>query len=1539
MRHSKYILLLSVVYLLQSHLPIHSQSALLETLSEYEIIDIDVLISQKKKSLQQFQTLDLGKYGSYSLEIYDNQLLSEKYKVKRSTNDGILVNSHAAARTYIGKVQGNTKSTVALTLNGNFLHGFIKVDGKEINIEPLRYYQNNASEEDIVIYDSADQEHKHTVHCGLDHKLEQQFKESLEQQKVNKSVFDGCIEVDMAIASDYLMYEHYGNSVNVENHAIAMLNAAQTNYDTEFVDEIRFNLVEQFISECPTCDPWTASTDTETLLKDFREWAANTWENTVDQSSLWSKRDFERNGNTSANGLAFVNTICTSHSSLILEDNDTANRKRVLFSHELGHNFGAVHDETNTNFIMSTPLIETNEWSAESKEDINSRYLRFPCLTGCERSQNVVADFDIEFIGACVPVNVQFRNKSFGELDSVKWIFPGGNPTYSTELEPIVNYGVGGTFDVRLEIFGSNGTSDVLERSDVVSFGQNPISEFSFDLSNDTTVIFSVDRPLDNTTYSWDFGDGFTSNERDPIHIYQTLDSITATLTMTNNCGASTFTTSVSKEKLKPKADFISSDRFACIGEPIQFTNLSENADSVSWFFEGGTPFNTGDNNPIVVYDKLGSYAVGLIAISEIGADTILASAYSIIDPVPVSGFTYKKMGKTVSFTQTSQYARALKWNFGDGNISDEIHPTHTYAEAGNYTVSLVVENICQVSTAAQIIEIESEMPVPDFTSSSTELCEKGSVLFTNLSTSATKYQWEFEGGSPTTSTEESPIIAYMVPGTFSVKLTASNDDGSVDIIKEELISIYPEPVVDFDFTINGKTVEFTNKSLHLQSAQWSFGDGLSSTSNNASHEYSESGTYEVSLVGANNCGFATVYKTVTIDVELPFASFGANTNDLCAGSVVGFASSAQNATSVKWIFEGGIPATSTSERPAVLYISKGDYDVTLIATNQNGSDTLIFENYITVTQVPTAAYELNQDGLSITFDNQSSAADEYFWNLGDGSFSTDVDPIHTYSVEGTYTVMLRASNGCGSSEISQTVSVADTTTNLAEPDSSQVVIDFSISASEVCRGAEVVLTNLSIGIDSSFWRLNDELTIQEGSLLLTKTGLNTVSMIAYRDGKSTSIEKEISVIGVPVPDFTFQRVGDTNEISFQNLSTEAESYIWSFGDRFSSAFENPSHTYEQDIPYTVTLNASNSCSSAVTQKVVDLSIKDKPDALFSVSKSTVCRGQSVTFSSLDTIATDFEWIFDGSAIKASDLSQVTVQYDDVGSFDVLYIASNFNGSDTTFLDDFILVSDAPEVDFKYALDGGVVNFTATDIIGATYNWDFGDGSGSTDVRPSHTYSGPGDYDVVLTVDLACGQISISDRVKVESNVILPQGAFSITNSRVNVGGRIRFSSLSKNTNTVEWYFEGASPGTSVEESIIVQYDQAGVFDVMLIATNQFGVDTVFKEDFITVEAAGLEAAETRDFVIESENESEVQLTVLPNPFYDEMLVSVEAMELSKGEFYLLNSAGVLVHNESFIVRDKQHTFRLRQPDLSSGLYIARIIVGEQLIQQKIIKL
>lgn len=153
--------------------------------------------------------------------------------------------------------------------------------------------------------------------------------------------------------------------------------------------------------------------------------------------------------------------------------------------------------------------------------------------------------------------------------------------------------------------------------------------------------------------------------------------------------------------------------------------------------------------------------------------------------------------------------------------------------------------------------------------------------------------------------------------------------------------------------------VTFTDTSTNSPTSwSWNFGDGGTSTVKNPSHTYTAQGTYTVTLTATNASGSdgetKTNYITVTAP-QPPVAAFTASATNISAGGSVTFTDQSTNTpTSWSWTFEGGTPATSTAKNPVVTYATAGVYDVTLVATNAQGSDTEAKVDYITVT---TASY------------------------------------------------------------------------------------------------------------------------------------------------------------------------------------------------------------------------------------------------------------------------------------------------------------------------------------------------------------------------------------------------------------------------------------------------------------------------------------------------------------------------------------------------------------------------------------------------------
>ena len=149
---------------------------------------------------------------------------------------------------------------------------------------------------------------------------------------------------------------------------------------------------------------------------------------------------------------------------------------------------------------------------------------------------------------------------------------------------------------------------------------------------------------------------------------------------------------------------------------------------------------------------------------------------------------------------------------------------------------------------------------------------------------------------------------------------------------------------------------------------------------------------------------------TVNCGQQQGQSSFDVSDKDICEKFCISFFdSSSNNPVSWEWIFPGGVPSSSTNQNPAnICYDVPGLYDVTLITTNANGSDTLTLQNYITVYATPPFP-TITQLGYTLT----SSSANSYQWQLNATDIPGATNQSYTVLQSGYYTVVVRDSNGC----------------------------------------------------------------------------------------------------------------------------------------------------------------------------------------------------------------------------------------------------------------------------------------------------------------------------------------------------------------------------------------------------------------------------------------------------------------------------------------------------------------------------------------------
>ncbi|HMS99511.1 MAG TPA: PKD domain-containing protein [Saprospiraceae bacterium] len=1115
--------------------------------------------------------------NNWDLTLFDSEIISANYSARIATANGILQERAPSVLALNGYTRQGGRAS--LTFADNFIYGYVEADGTTYFIEPLYHQTRTPSTDQFIIYTAADilDDEEHTCATDSPEKIGHEHDHGSEQ--ANRAGL--CFEVEYAIANDFLMFQAYGTSNGVQNHAIGVLNNVQTNYDDEFADEIQFVIVEQFVSTCSTCDPWTNSTVAENVLNSFTDWAPGGFAFNHDIGSIWTDRDF--NGSTI--GIAWVGALCTPIQYNALQDfSSNANLKRVMVAHEFGHNFDASHDASGSPHIMAPSVQNTTTWSAVSKTDMQNFYNSVNCLDFCPSVVAPQANFSFNVTTECAPGTVQFTNQSTGTITSYEWEFEGGTPSTSSQQNPTITYNNPGTFSVTLTV--SNGPfSNTLEIIDEIVIFPVPDANFTYDINGNEVTFTNTSQAGPNANYTWDFGDGNTSNEENPVHIYTLDGSYTVLLTIDDICGFDNRSKTLSIATA-PTANFAANPTSGCGSFEVAFTNTSSvNATIFDWEFPGGSPSSSILPNPIVTYNAPGSYLVSLTASNAQGSDTKTVANFITLLALPTSAFTFTQTGQTFVFTNQATNATSFFWNFGDGNTSTQANPTHTYATSGSYTVTLITGNgNCPTASSTQSISA-STAPVSSFTSASSSGCAPFTAAFNNTSAnSPSSFLWQFPGGQPNTSTLANPSVVYLMPGNYDVTLITSNINGSDTLTLTNYVQVNTVPDVSFVSSNNELTFSFNNTGTGATSYAWAFGDGNTSTLENPNHTYSVEGSYTVNFSASNACG--NVNTSQNVDAYfVPSASVNAaSPATICKGNTVSFEDqSTGNVTQRQWLFEGGSPATSTQDQVTVTYFLPGEYNVTLIVGNSSGNDTIVLTDYVKVGDVPQTTITQLSNNNMVTLTNAGSNFTSFSWILPGGSLSTQNPLEFTAQENGIYPFILVNTNACGGTADSFNFVVN------AFP---EAVFTSTTNGNIDCAPIEVEYETPQVAGNSYQWNFpggNPETSTDPiVNVTYANAGNFDVNLIVTNNLGGDTILLNNYIVLSTTPTALFEHTVSSPVVDFQFTGSGQSEVIWDFAGLGTSQLLNPSFEFPASGTYPVSLIANNICGSdTVVQNIV----------------------------------------------------------------------------------------------------------------------------------------------------------------------------------------------------------------------------------------------------------------------------------------------------------------------------------------------------------------
>lgn len=630
------------------------------------------------------------------------------------------------------------------------------------------------------------------------------------------------------------------------------------------------------------------------------------------------------------------------------------------------------------------------------------------------------------------------------------------------------------------------------------------------------------------------------------------------------------------------------------------------------------------------------------------------------------------------TFTNTSTTnadTLLFRWDFANGNVSNQLNPSAIFNNTGTYRVRLIATNNWGESDTVTKSVVVFRVPQSNFTAATTTIC-LGDTLFLNGNVTLgdapiTDYAWGF--GNGVASSVSNPFYVYTQTGLYDITLVIQDSNRcSISNTRTQYVNVIDKPVAGFTASptqacAQSMLVNFTNTSVGSNlSYQWQLTNTVTATTANASHTYSnEDYLVKLTVSSPNGCT-STASQRVTIG--LLHADFSASQTDVCTGQQVSFNNLSNFSGVSQWTFGDG--GTSVGANPSHVYSQPGLYTVTLTQNALGCTDYVEKVAYINVRQgvVPTFTNSTppTQCGTSPEVDFTSSVNGgsnlQYYWTFGDGgASSTDPNPSHVFSGNGFFTVQLTVTdaNGC-IAKANQTVAISNYVP----------VPNFSVTGL-ACQGGTLSFNNntaqgynlYALGY-RFLWQFGDGDTSTSAvpSHAYQHPGSYTVSLtvISPNGCDSTVVKPNFITIDTMVVDFsvnqTFSPCPPFVTLFSSNINRTDVTYEWLFGDGQTDTAQNPTHIYFYPGIYTVSLKAStnNGCNNtAVYPNLIEV---QGPYGVFTASPTEGCLPLTVDVNASVSANTSNMWCDLGDGSLISDSLQFGYTYNTVGVFHPKFI-------------------------------------------------------------------------------------------------------------------------------------------------------------------------------------------------------------------------------------------------------------------------------------------
>ena len=614
-------------------------------------------------------------------------------------------------------------------------------------------------------------------------------------------------------------------------------------------------------------------------------------------------------------------------------------------------------------------------------------------------------------------LKISFSSLSPGVTD-YSWAF--GDANNSNEKTPVHTYSKSGVYEVCLNTYNSSTACMASSCTNVIVGGNDPAfvaAKYSYTI--DGLKVTFTDSSTNASQYYWVFGDGGFSSAKSPAHTYKKAGNYKVCLKVFNKAYGTFADNCATVVAGTPTCNTIAAFTYSVdTANNVTFVNTSTGSVN-AYYWDFGNDKTSSAKNPKFKYTKAGFYFVSLAV-----RDTLNGCASYTSDMVKIGSLNCRAnfdadidaVNKSVKFINNSEGTVAhYFWLFGDKDYSTSATPTHSFAKAGLYNVSLTVADA--TGSCVDYFEKTIQIGTADCNARYTYYVDstalKAYFYSSDLDDNTQKY-WLFGDGK--LSLEANPSHAYPAAGFYNVSLTTYNSTNSCMDYYQEIVllgSLGKDCEADFAFTNqdNSQKIKFIDKSKgDIKSWKWNFDDQSTSTLQNPEHVFNTTGFYNVCLTVVNNfgisnisCNSVAVGTTVQNNCKADFSYY----TDSVTRKVSFTDNSFGTIDAYHWDFGDG--STASTKNTEHTYAAAGYYlvyqeigntvkkcsDVSLKLLNvaQPNKFKVMFKYIMNPYSKKAGGYPVDLSGAGLGDDARLK------WNFGDGTTdSTTNSPSHTYT-------------------------------------------------------------------------------------------------------------------------------------------------------------------------------------------------------------------------------------------------------------------------------------------------------------------------------------------------------------------------------------------------------------------------------------------------------------------------------------------------------------------------------------------------------------